>query len=161
MFKRKGIAFLLTVLLALPMIGFSFMQIEGSGIRDALELTVFAAIYVTPVILLYGVPVSILSDKINDRFNGVKRVLFSLFTHTFLGISFPLFFILADGSRLNNGGNLYLLAAAVIPSFVFWGMDEIVREFLGKRIDGDSHGNKHGIHGNRDCLCVTLTHLKS
>src|SRR5690606_1272957 len=88
---------------------------------------VFAAIYVTPVILLYGVPVSILSDKINGRFNGVKRVLLSLFTHLFLGLSFPLFFILVDGSQLNNGGNLYLVAAAVIPSFVFWGMDEVLR----------------------------------
>ncbi|WP_342508048.1 hypothetical protein [Sporosarcina sp. FSL K6-2383] len=127
MFKRKGIAFLLTVVLTIPMLGFSFMLIEGSGVRDALELMVFAAIYVTPVILLYGVPVSILSDKINDRFNGVKRVLLSLFTHLFLGLSFPLFFILVDGSQLNNGGNLYLVAAAVIPSFVFWGMDEVLR----------------------------------
>lgn len=127
MFKRKGIAFLLTVVLTIPMLGFSFMLIEGSGVRDALELMVFAAIYVTPVILLYGVPVSILSDKINGRFNGVKRVLLSLFTHLFLGLSFPLFFILVDGSQLNNGGNLYLVAAAVIPSFVFWGMDEVLR----------------------------------
>lgn len=127
MLKRKGIVFLFTVLLAIPMLGFIFMLIEGSGMWDALELMVFVAVFVTPVILLYGVPVSILSDKINNRFNGVKRVISSLFTHLFLGISFPLFFILTDGSWLNNGGNLYLLTAAVIPSFLFWGMDEVLR----------------------------------
>lgn len=91
MFKRKGIACLLTVLLVIPMLGFCFMLIEGSGMRDVLELTVFAAIVVTPVILLFGVPVSILSDKVNNRFNGGKRVVMSLFTHLLLGIGFPVF----------------------------------------------------------------------
>ena len=54
MWKRKSIAFLLTVLVAIPMIGFCFMLIEGSGIQEALELIVFAAMFVTPVILSYA-----------------------------------------------------------------------------------------------------------
>lgn len=96
--------------------------------RDALELTVFAAIVVAPVILIYGVPVSILSDKMNDRFNGGKRVVMSLLTHLLLGIGFPVFFIVTEDSWSNNlGGNLYVFAAATLPAFVFWGMDELLR----------------------------------
>lgn len=135
MFKRKGIACLLTVLLVIPMLGFCFMLIEGSGMRDVLELTVFAAIVVTPVILLFGVPVSILSDKVNNRFNGGKRVVMSLFTHLLLGIGFPVFFILTEDSWSNNfGGNLYVFAAAGLPAFVFWGMDELLRTYSESRI---------------------------
>jgi len=130
-FKRKAIAFLLTVLLAIPIIGFCFMLIESSSIRDVPELIIFASIFVTPVILLYGVPVSILSDKISDRFIGMKRVLFALFIHVFLGISFPYFFILIADSRSIlthfNGGDLYVLDASVLASFLFWGMDETFR----------------------------------
>ena len=131
MFKRKVIAFLLTVLLAIPIIGFCFMLIESSSMRDVPGLIIFASMFVTPVILLYGVPVSILSDKISDRFIGMKRVLFALFIHVFFGISFPYFFILIADSRSilthYNGGDLYVTAASALAAFLFWGMDETLR----------------------------------
>jgi len=131
--KRKAIAFLLTVLLAIPISGFCFMLIESSSIREVPGLIVFASMFVTPVILLYGVPVSILSDKMSDRFIGVKRVLFALFIHLFLGISFPFFFILIADSRSiltnYNGGDLYVLAASALASILFFGMDETLRMF--------------------------------
>lgn len=136
MFKRKVIAFFLTVLLAIPISGLCFMLIEISSIREVPGLIVFASMFVTPVILLYGVPVSILSDKMSERFIGMKRVLCALIIHLFLGISFPFFFILIADSRSiltnYNGGDLYVLAAAAFASFLFWGMDETLRVFQTK-----------------------------
>jgi len=129
--RRKVFAFFLTVLLAIPIIGFCFMLIEGSSIRDVPGLIIFSSMFVTPVILLYGVPVSILSDKISDRFIGMKRVLIALFIHVFFGISFPYFFILIADSRAilthYNGGDLYVIATSALAAFLFWGMDETLR----------------------------------
>lgn len=87
MIKRKILAFICTVIISAPIIGLSFMLIEGSTIRELPALIAFTSIYAIPVILLFGIPISILSDKINNRFEGNKRVFFSLNVHLFFGTS--------------------------------------------------------------------------
>ena len=132
MFKRKIFAFILTVILGLPIIGLCFMIIERSSISEVPGLIVFASIYVIPVTLLFGVPVSILSDKMNDKFLGIKRVVAALSFHLFFGIVFIFFFILIADSRSfitnYNGFDTYFLVASTgVISFIFWGMDEMLR----------------------------------
>lgn len=131
LFKRKIFAFILTVIVGMPIIGFCFMLVERSSISEVPGLIVFASIYVTPVTLLYGVPVSILSDKMNHKFFEKKRVFVALALHLFFGIVFTFFFILIADSRSfitnYNGFDTYFLVASTGTSFVFWGMDEMLR----------------------------------
>ena len=135
-FKRKVLAFVLTVIVGLPIIGFCFMILERSSIGEVPGLIVFASIYVIPVTLFFGVPVSILSDKMCDKLIENKRVVAALALHLFLGIVFTFFFILIADSRSfitnYNGFDTYFLVASTVISFVFWGMDEMLR-LLNKR----------------------------
>lgn len=136
MFKRKIVAFVITVLLSAPIVGFCFMLIERSTISEIPGLMIFTSMYAIPVTLLFGVPISILSDKMNARFIGKKRVFFSLAFHLVFGISFIVFFMLFVDARFIltdfNWGDLYFLVASTIYSFVGWGMDEILRIYFRK-----------------------------
>lgn len=131
MFKRKIYAFILTVIVGIPIVGFCFMIVEKSSISEVPGLIIFASIFVTPVTLLFGVPVSILSDKMNDKFIRIKRVVGALVFHLFCGIVFTFFFILIADSRSfitnYNGFDAYFLTASAVISFIFWGMDEMLR----------------------------------
>lgn len=131
MFKRKIYAFILTVIVGIPIVGFCFMIVERSSISEVPGLMIFASIFVTPVTLLFGVPVSILSDKMNDKFFGIKRLVAALAFHLFFGIVFTFFFILIADSRSfitnYNGFDTYFLVSSTVISFVFWGMDEMLR----------------------------------
>lgn len=124
MFIRKILAFIYTVIISAPIIGFSFMLIEGSTIQEIPGLIAFASMYMIPIIILFGVPVSILSDKICDRFIGSKRVLSSLAVHLFFGISFTFLFIIITDSRFIftnfSFGDLYFLVPSMLISFVGW-----------------------------------------
>ena len=131
MFKRKIYAFILTVIVGIPIVGFCFMIVERSSISEVPGLIIFASIFVTPVTLLFGVPVSILSDKMNEKFFGIKRLVAALAFHLFFAILFTFFFILIADSRSfitnYNGFDTYFLVASTVISFVFWGMDEMLR----------------------------------
>jgi hypothetical protein len=131
-FKRKLFAFILTIIIAAPIIGLCFMFIENSTIGEVPGLIAFTSIYAIPVTLLYGVPVSIISDKICDRMYGFKRVFSAFSVHIIFGISFTFFFILITDSRSiltnYNGFDIYFLLASTVSALVFWGMDEILRK---------------------------------
>ncbi|MEK4486407.1 hypothetical protein MHH81_12570 [Psychrobacillus sp. FSL H8-0484] len=134
MFRRKLFAFMFTVIICMPIIGFCFMLIEQSTISEIPGLIIFASMYAIPVTLLFGVPVSILSDKINDRLIGIKRVFSSFAIHLLFGISFPFFFMLLADSRSIltnfNWDDLYFLIPSTLISFVGWGMDEVLRIYF-------------------------------
>lgn len=64
------------------------MLIEGSTIQEVPGLIAFTSMYTIPITLFLGVPLSILSDKMNKPYSGKKRVLSSLIIHLFFGVSF-------------------------------------------------------------------------
>jgi len=136
-FKRKILAFICTAIISAPIIGLFFMLIEGSTIRELPALIAFTSIYAIPVILLFGIPISILSDKMNNRFDGYKRVFFSLIVHLFFGTSFVVLLILILDSRFIftnfNAFDSYFLVASTLISLIGWGMDEILRIYFRKK----------------------------
>ncbi|AWE06978.1 hypothetical protein DCE79_05990 [Lysinibacillus sp. 2017] len=136
MFKRKLLAFICTAIISVPIIGLVFMFIEGSTLTELPALIAFTSIYAIPVTLLFGIPVSILSDKMNNRFDSNKRVFFSLVVHLFFSTSFIVLLILILDSRFIltnfNSFDLYFLVAATLISFIGWGMDEILRTYFRK-----------------------------
>ncbi|SEN97901.1 hypothetical protein SAMN04487786_0673 [Paenisporosarcina quisquiliarum] len=136
MFKRKILAFIFTVIISAPFIGLFFMFIEDSTIQEVPGLIAFTSMFTIPITLLLGVPLSILSDKMNKHFSGKKRVLSSLFFHLFFGTSVVIIFMLILDSRFIltdfNAGDLYFLVASTLISFIGWGMDEILRIYFNE-----------------------------
>lgn len=136
MFFRKIIAFVCTVILSAPMVGFCFMVMEGSSIREVSGLIVFTYMYAIPITLLFGVPVSILSDKWSDQYSGKKRMFSSLAIYLLSGIGFVVLFMLIFDSRFIlahfNMFDVYFLVASTLISFSGWGMDEILRKYFRK-----------------------------
>lgn len=136
MFKRKILAFIYTAIISAPIIGLIFMFIEGGTLRELPGLIAFTSIYAIPITLLFGVPVSILSDKMNSRFESNKRVFFSLVVHLFFSTSFIVLLMLILDSRFIltdfNASDLYFLVASTLISFIGWGMDEILRTYFRK-----------------------------
>ncbi|WP_313893281.1 hypothetical protein [Psychrobacillus sp.] len=134
MIKRKTLAFIFTVLLSAPIIGLVFMLLEGSTIREVPALIAFVSMYTIPITLLWGIPSSILSDKVNKYFSNKKRVCTALITHLFFGTSFVIIFMLIFDSRFiltdNNAGDAYFLVASSLISSIGWWMDEILRVYF-------------------------------
>ncbi|MFC6233430.1 hypothetical protein ACFQI7_37585 [Paenibacillus allorhizosphaerae] len=137
MFKRKLLAFICTILISAPIVGFCFMLIEGSTIKEIPGL-IFTYIIAIPVSLIYGVPISMLSDILNNQFSGKKRGFFSLIVHLFFGICFVYLIMVLD-SRFYltefNMFDLYFLVASTIISFIFWAVDEILRKYLNEKVN--------------------------
>lgn len=134
MFKRKILALIMTILISTPIIGFCFLLVERSDITQLPSLTLFILIFATPFVVIFGIPASIISDKINKRFIDKKRKYASFVTHLFFAVCFVVLFILFDQSRFIftqfNSGDLYFLVPAIIYSVVGWFLDEILRKRL-------------------------------
>ena len=140
MFKRKVFSFIWTILISTPIIGFCYMLVEQSNLKEVPGLMLFVLIFAAPVVLFFGVPVTILSDKINNRFMGKKRLYASFVTHLFFAISFVVLFIFITESRFIftdfDGFDWYFLLPAIIYSSVGWCVDEGIRKRFDQQVVG-------------------------
>ena len=138
MLKRKMLSFVWTILISTPIIGFSFMIVEGSDLTEVPALMLFVLIFATPVVLFFGIPVTLLSDQINKRFKGKKRMIASLVTHLFFAISFVVLVILITESRFIFtdfiGFDWYFLIPATVYSSVIWCVDERLRKRFNQQV---------------------------
>ncbi|WP_257391818.1 DUF4275 family protein [Mesobacillus jeotgali] len=100
---------------------FSILEEFGAGL--------FLGIYLLPIILIYGIPSSILADFLTRRTDGHKRMVTAALLHVSLGALFvavPTFiFDTAQGNWItsirNNG---FLFFYSVVSAFIFWCFDE-------------------------------------
>lgn len=126
-------------------IGATMMMVILLSIMDQSGVGLFFGMYILPIILIYGIPSSILSDFLTRRSYGVKRVAAAALLHVFLGALFvavPTFIFDADngnwlGSIRNNG---FLFLIAVVSSFIFWCFDEAIRSKWFGRVRGRCQG---------------------
>jgi hypothetical protein len=127
------LAVLFTIIVSAPIVGYCTMLLEGSSAKAIPGLIIFTYIFAIPVILIYGLPVSILSDKLNNRFIGIKRSIYSLLVHLTFGIIFVYLLMIID-SRFYltefNDIDLYVLTGSIIISVAFWLMDETIRKYF-------------------------------
>jgi len=104
--------------------------------------TAFAIIigmYLFPILLIYGVPASILSDFVTKKLKGFLRVIFALLLHLFLAALFVVFPILfSEWERdlllsdfISKIFNFYFIIS-LLSSFLFYSMDEFLRSRLVK-----------------------------
>jgi hypothetical protein len=102
---------------------------EGLGI-DFVNTVLFTIVMFSPIILLYGVPVTFISDYATKRFTGVKRVLLALIFHLFFGMIFPFLYSLIE--EMSSFETKTIFIGATTFAFFFWAIDEISRRVLLK-----------------------------
>ncbi|MBD7943237.1 hypothetical protein H9650_03825 [Psychrobacillus sp. Sa2BUA9] len=96
-------------------------------------------IYLFPILLIYGVPVSILSDFVTKKLRGFFRDSIALFIHLFLAALFvmiPILFsewerelLISDTSNLFDN---FFFITSLLSSFLFYCLDEFLRSQLAK-----------------------------
>ena len=106
-----------------------YFILEQSG------FVIFMAMYLLPILLLYGLPSSILSDWITKKLNGIIRGISAFVIHLFLAALFVIIPILLFSqwerellfsdvrSLLDN----FFFITAILSSFLFWLIDEFLR----------------------------------
>lgn len=106
-----------------------YFILEPSG------FVIFMAMYLLPILLFYGLPSSILSDWITKKLNGIIRGISAFVIHLFLAALFVIIPILLFSqwerellfsdvrSLLNN----FFFITAIISSFLFWFIDEVLK----------------------------------
>ncbi|WP_078380786.1 hypothetical protein [Sutcliffiella halmapala] len=94
---------------------------------------IFIGMYLLPILLLYGVPVSILSDFTTKRLKGVIRAILALFIHLFFATMFYLIPIYLGWEESISFSDLktflvnFIFMLCILASSLFWCIDEIFR----------------------------------
>lgn len=126
--KKRLLISLITSLISIPLVAFFFNDFL---LPADFGLLGFVSIWLVPVIILYGIPVSILSDKITKKFSGSKRLSISLTVHLFLGLLFAYLFILIFDNRyvpsMRNPIDRSLFLGSFFSAFIFWVISERLR----------------------------------
>jgi hypothetical protein len=92
----------------------------------------FLFFYGMPLLLLYGLPISCLSDKVTSEFSASARALVAFGFHMFFGIILVFLLHLFNigffkNEPWNDLSQLFLIFSTV-GAFVVWGIDEILRK---------------------------------
>jgi hypothetical protein len=119
-----------TTLLATPLSLLVIFGVFFGEWRDSTELivvTVTLGLWLLPTLLLYGVPVTFLSDYVSKEFTGNVRPLIALILHLCFGLLFGLIApidleLSFSGTEVNAA-----ITSASITSFFFWVIDELLR----------------------------------
>jgi MFS family permease len=118
MYIRKFLGFVITSLLSGLILSYLIILEEG---YEVFETLIIILTFSTPVILLIGVPVSMLSDYLTKNLNGKKRYTNAIFIHIIFGLIIGLVISILFES-------VFYLISSLIASFIFWLVDEILRK---------------------------------
>lgn len=80
-----------------------------------------------PLLLLYGMPISFLSDKITKKLSPFIRLVVSFVVHLFFGIILVFIILFLVNERWDELSRLFLVCSTV-GAFVVWGIDEVLRK---------------------------------
>lgn len=110
------------------------------SILEEFGIGLFLGMYILPILLIYGIPCSILSDYLTKRLGGYKRRAAAAMLHVFLGALFVAIptLVFEQGSSLTSlWNNAFFFLNATVSSFTFWCLDELIKskgchDFTGK-----------------------------
>ena len=100
--------------------------IEPSG------FVIMIGMYLFPILLIYGLPSSILSDFLTKKLKGVLRGGVALATHLLLAIVFVQTFFVISGEGWEPVN--FFLIISLLSSFLFWSVDEFLESNIVKQI---------------------------
>jgi hypothetical protein len=107
---------------------------------------IIMGMYILPILLLFGVPVSLFSDHRTKSKSGFIRGLFALLIHLSFAILSVLIPLLLSGWKGNNiftdfyvmlDDYLFFILASIICSSLFWFIDEFIRCYRNRWIRQD------------------------
>ncbi|WP_391116987.1 hypothetical protein [Psychrobacillus sp. L3] len=101
-----------------------YFLVEQSG------FVILIGVYLLPILLIYGVPSSILSDFVTKKISGLLRGSLALFIHLFLAALFVLIPFIETERSLNS----LVFITALLSSSLFWCIDEFLRSKRAKDI---------------------------
>jgi hypothetical protein len=112
--------------------GATMVMVVLFSILDQSGVGLFLGMYILPIVLIYGIPSSILTDFLTRRTAGLKRMAAAGLLHVFLGALFvavpTMIFDMKQGNWIasihNNG---FFFFSAVVSAFIFWCLDEALR----------------------------------
>jgi hypothetical protein len=118
-------------------LGATLMMVTLFSILDQSGIGLFFGMYILPIILIYGIPSSILSDFLTRRTDGGKRIAAAAILNVFLGALFvavPTLIFDAENanwlSSVSNNGFFFL--TATLTAFIYWCFDEMLKsEWFG------------------------------
>ena len=135
MVKRKLLAAtftIITLLIGFPLIAAMY---DGSGYSAFFLSLFFLSLWIVPTIIIYGLPVSFLSEKLTKKFSKVCRISVAFVIH----VSFGAVFIFIYGTLFENDINIFyefnafwegykdLFIPSLISAGLFWAYDEVIR----------------------------------
>ncbi|WP_047983854.1 hypothetical protein [Ornithinibacillus californiensis] len=129
MFRRKLITVLLGSLLGITGVVLALYEEEYTYQSFLVMIgDVFSIIsFIFPILILYGGGVTLLSDYLTSRFLERRRFWMAFLIHTGFGALFGI--VIQDGSHVSILGLEVdsMILAAIIASFFFWMIDELLR----------------------------------
>lgn len=134
MLKRKLLTLFLGSLVSISLIASWFVFADGEELIAFFGMALTIGLVAIPAILLYGIPVSFLSDKITKSFSNYQRIGWSLVIHVFFGISFVFIagllfetkMLLTDFSRFWQYYE-FIFIASVFTAICFWIVDQGIK----------------------------------
>ncbi|MCT2536046.1 hypothetical protein NC661_08995 [Aquibacillus koreensis] len=134
MLKRKLLTLIFATLLSISLLASWFVLTEGEELIAFFPMALFVSWIAIPAILLYGLPVSFLSEKLTKQFANRQRICWSLVIHVIFGIGFIFFIgllfetqtVLTDFNQFWRSYGIIFMAS-ILTSVCFWGVDESLR----------------------------------
>ncbi|MFC4410485.1 hypothetical protein ACFOZY_08615 [Chungangia koreensis] len=133
MFKRKVCAAIAASIIAPLLCVFWLMIFEGESMTGSFGAYFFYAMYAVPLVWVYGLPVSCLSDFIVKKLEGAGRMCVALLIHVLFGFGFTFIFTLLlepdlfKSEHFFSGISFFFIWSATLSSLVFWAVDEYNR----------------------------------
>ncbi len=131
MFKRKILTLFIATICSIFLIATVYAFVDGEGVLAIFPMALFISWIALPAILLYGFPISLLSEKLTNSITSNYRILWSLFIHIVFGISFVFIVgilfetqtLLTNFSAFWNSYEVIFIASIGV-SIWFWFIDE-------------------------------------
>ncbi|MDW0117159.1 hypothetical protein QTL97_09440 [Sporosarcina thermotolerans] len=142
MLKRNILTLTFASLLSILLIAAWFVYADGEELLAVFPMAFFISWFAIPVILLNGLPVSLLSEKLTKRFSNNQRICWSFVIHAIFGLGFifivGLLFesqtLIRDFSQFWRSYEMFFIAS-IITSICFWVIDECLRFCLAKKAE--------------------------
>ncbi|WP_214482263.1 hypothetical protein [Bacillus sp. SM2101] len=134
MLKRKILTLIFASLLSISLIAFWFVFTDGEELIAFFPLALWISLIAIPVILIYGLPVSFLSEKLTKQFTNNKRIFWALVIHVVFGFGFVFIaglifeteMLIWDFIQFWRKYEVFLFPS-LVTSICFWGVDEVIR----------------------------------
>lgn len=133
MFNRKVCAAFTTSMVAPLLCVLWLILFDGESITGSFGAYLFYAMYAVPLVLIYGLPVSCLSDFLTKKISEVRRVLTAFLIHVSFGVAFTFIFTFVLEPDLYQSGHFFnditlsFFWGATLSSLLFWAVDEYIR----------------------------------